>query len=51
MDNNHISLKESGANDVSARIYGTPTVEELRMRVLARQLEKKKKGAGKKQGA
>lgn len=49
MDNNHISPIESGNKDASSRVYGTPTIEELRMRVLERQLEKKKKGSRKKQ--
>jgi len=48
MDNDQISLKECSANDVSSRVYGTPTIDELRMRVFVRQQEKKNKGDKKK---
>ena len=43
MDNDQISLKENNTNDASTRVYGTPTIDELRMRISERQLEKKKK--------
>ena len=49
MDNNNISPIKSGNKDSSTRVYGTPTIEELRMRVMERKLEKKKKGSRKKQ--
>lgn len=48
MDNDQLSPKQNSANDASSRVYGTPTIDELRMRVLVRQLEKKKKGKRKK---
>jgi len=48
MDNDQIFQTENSANDVSSRVYGTPSVEELQMRVLSRQLENKKKEKRKK---
>ena len=48
MDNDQISTKENSANDAPSRVYGTPTIDELRMRILVRQQEKKKKGNRKK---
>jgi hypothetical protein len=48
MDNDQIFQTENSANDISSHVYGTPSVEELKMRVLARKLENRKKEKRKK---
>lgn len=48
MVNDQISPNDNNTNDVSRRVYGTPSIEELQMRVLARELEKRKQEKRKK---
>lgn len=50
MGKNHISPKDGDAKDASPRVSGMPTIAELRRRVMVRQgqIDKEKKGAGKK---
>lgn len=43
MSNNSISNKHGINNGMNSRIPGTPTIEELRMRVLNKKQQKKKR--------
>lgn len=43
MSNNSITNKNPISNDVNSHIPGTPSIEELRMRVLLKNQHKKKR--------
>lgn len=44
MESNQTYPGDNSTKNVTSRVYGTPTIEELRMRVEVRQQEKRKKG-------
>jgi len=48
MSDNSISNKNVISNDVTSHIPGTPTIEELRMRVLIKKQKKNKRRPAKK---
>ena len=48
MSNNSISNKKVISNDVTSHIPGTPSIEELRLRVLMKKQQKKKRVPAKK---